>query len=449
MKFYGGVGILNLYFETWIKEQHISEEALILFDESIKCYRVGAYRASFLMSYLGFMKSLRDRLLKSEKPDLIHIEEWKKTINDLRNDKVWEETVIKTIEEKTKPKQGSKEVPRNKVYLINNDLIDEVPYWRKKRNECAHAKETIIGYSHVETFWLFLQSNLAKFVVNGGKEALLSKIKKHFDKNFTQPNADVSYLIKEIPLVVKIHEIPELLKEIYDNYVDLDEILSDEMEISFWSKIAYSDNNTIRNAFLEFIETDTNTFSVFIGMFPDKIVEFADNQQLIRNFWNELLFKRITYLSDSYWELISIVLRNGWVPSKETKRFINKVYYHFDTFTFPEQEQTKLLREHGLFKVIKQNIFESGKLNQHGGYKLANNSSHMIIYYLDNEALDDVVVKELNQLFESFEFGSLFEKIKKYIEENPKFISDFRRVASEHQITLVEFFKEKSEINDD
>ncbi|MED1512709.1 hypothetical protein [Bacillus proteolyticus] len=114
---------MNLYFETWIKEQHISEEALILFDEFIKCYRVGAYRASFLMSYLGFMKSLRDRLLKSGKPNLSHIEEWKKTINDLRNDKIWEETVIKTIEEKTKPKQGSKEVPRNKVYLINNDLI--------------------------------------------------------------------------------------------------------------------------------------------------------------------------------------------------------------------------------------------------------------------------------------------------------------------------------------
>ncbi|MDA2440093.1 hypothetical protein PDN50_28290 [Bacillus cereus] len=439
---------MNLHFETWIKEQHISEEALILFDESIKCYRVGAYRASFLMSYLGFMKSLRDRLLKSGKPDLIHVQEWKKTLNDLRNDKIWEETVIKTIEEKTKPKKGSKEVPRSKVYLINNDLIDEVPYWRKKRNECAHAKETIIGYSHVETFWLFLQSNLAKFVVNGGKEALLSKIKKHFDENFTQPNADVSYLIKEIPLVVKVHEIPELLKEIYDNYVDLDEVFSDEMEISFWSKIAYSDNNNIRNAFLEFIETDTNTFSLFIGMFPDKIVEFADNQELIRNFWNELLFKRITYLSDSYWELISIVLRNGWVPSKEIKRFINKVYYHFDKFTFPEQEQTKLLRENGLFKVIKQNIFESGKLNQRGGYKLANDSSHMIIYYLDNEALDDVVVKELNQLFETFEFGSLFEKIKKYIEETPKFISDFRRIASEHQIILAEFFKEKSETND-
>lgn len=448
MKFYKGVVILNLHFETWIKEQHISEEALILFDESIKCYRVGAYRASFLMSYLGFMKSLRDRLLKSGKPDLIHVQEWKKTINDLRNDKIWEETVIKTIEEKTKPKKGSKEVPRSKVYLINNDLIDEVPYWRKKRNECAHAKETIIGYSHVETFWLFLQSNLAKFVVNGGKEALLSKIKKHFDKNFTKPNADVSYLIKEIPLVVKLHEMPELLKEIYNDYVDLDEYFPGDMELSFWSKIAYSENNNLRNAFLEFIESDTYIFSVFIGRFPDKLVEFSENQELIRNFWNEILFKHITSLSDSYWELVSMVLRNRWVPSEEIKRFINKVYNHFDKFSFPKQEQTKILREHGLFELIKKNIFESGKLNQRGGYQLANDSSNMIIYYLDNEALDDVVVKELNQLFDTFEFGSFFGRIKKYIKENPKFISDFRRIASEHQVILVEFFKEKSETND-
>ncbi|QUW39959.1 hypothetical protein [Bacillus cereus] len=439
---------MNLHFETWIKEQHISEEALILFDESIKCYRVGAYRASFLMSYLGFMKSLRDRLLKSGKPNLIHVEEWKKTRNDLRNDKIWEETVLKTIEEKTKPKQGSKEVPRNKVYLINNDLIDEVPYWRKKRNECAHAKETIIGYSHVETFWLFLQSNLAKFVVNGGKEALLNKIEKHFDENYTQPNADVSYLIKEIPLVVKIHEIPELLKEIYVNYVELDEIFSGEMEVSFWSKIAYSDNNNVKNAFLEFIETDTDIFSVFIGMFPDKLIEFSNNQELIRNFWNKILFEHIAKISNSYWELVSIVLRNGWVPSTETKRFISKVYEHFDKYNFPEQEQTKIFREHGLLKMIKKNIFESRKLTKPGGNKLANESSNMIIYYLDNESLDGIVVKELNHLFETLEYGKFFEKIKKYIEENPRFISDFRRVASEHQIILTEFFKEKSVTND-
>ncbi len=439
---------MNLHFETWIKEQHISEEALILFDESIKCYRVGAYRASFLMSYLGFMKSLRDRLLKSGKPNLIHIEEWKKTRNDLRNDKIWEETVIKTIEEKTKPKQGSNEVPRNKVYLINNDLIDEVPYWRKKRNECAHAKETIIGYSHVETFWLFLESNLAKFVVNGGKEALLNKIEKHFDENYTEPNTDTSYLIKEISLVVKIHEIPELLKEIYVNYVDLDEIFSGEMEVSFWSNVAYSDNNNIRNAFLEFIETDTDIFSVFIGMFPDKLVEFSNNQQLIRNFWNEILFKHIANISNSYWELISIVLRNGWVPSTETESFISKVYNHFDKYNFPEQEQTKIFREHGLLKMIKKNIFESRKLNKPGGNKLATKSLNMIIYYLDNESLDGIVVKELNQLFETLEYGKFFEKIKKYIEENPRFISDFRRVASEHQIILAEFFKDKSETND-
>ncbi|WP_236635932.1 hypothetical protein [Bacillus thuringiensis] len=69
---------MNLHFENWIHEQKISEESLILFDESIMCYRVGAYRASFLMSYLGFMKALRDRLLKSDKPSLVNEHDWEK-----------------------------------------------------------------------------------------------------------------------------------------------------------------------------------------------------------------------------------------------------------------------------------------------------------------------------------------------------------------------------------
>ncbi|WP_240516373.1 hypothetical protein [Bacillus cereus] len=101
-----------------------------------------------------------------------------------------------------------------------------------------------------------------------------------------------------------------------------------------------------------------------------------------------------------------------------------------------------------MLKMIKNNIFESRKLNKPGGNKLATKSLNMIIYYLDNESLDGIVVKELNQLFETLEYGKFFEKIKKYIEENPRFISDFRRVASEHQIILAEFFKDKSETND-
>lgn len=96
-----------------------------------------------------------------------------------------------------------------------------MPYWRRIRNTCAHAKDSIISHSNVEAFWLFLESHLAKFIVNGGKQALLDKIQNHFDIKKSKPSFNFTYLVDQIPLVVKLSEIPGLLVEIYENVVSL------------------------------------------------------------------------------------------------------------------------------------------------------------------------------------------------------------------------------------
>lgn len=426
---------MQLHFESWINEQkqNISEDALVLFKESIICYRVGAYRASFLMSYLGFMKALKDRLLRSEKPDLIDDGKWSSIRKTLNDDNKWETTVFTTTQEKEKD--------RSKYYLISSDLMEEIPYWKKKRNECAHAKDTIISHSHIETFWLFLESNYAKFVVNGGKEALLNKIKQHFDPTFTRPGSDPTYIIKEIPLVVKEHELPILLQEIYSDYVYFDEIFLNENEYLFWKKVVYSSDNKLRSAFLKFIEMEEDVFTALICIFPDKLIEFSDNTTLIRQFWKKLLFKHLKYYTENSWEVITIILRQGWIPKEELSGFINDIYSAFSTLGMPTLEQAKILNENGLLKTIKKNIFASGKLNQYGGYKLANKQSSMILYYLTHELLDDVVVNELNELFKNFSRGVFLEAMESYIEDNPKFILEFRRLAEGNSIVLTEFFK--------
>lgn len=431
---------MQLHFESWINEQrqNISEDALVLFEESIICYRVGAYRASFLMSYLGFMKALKDRLLRSEKPDLVEDGKWNSIRKTLNDDNKWETTVFTTTQEKEKDS--------SKYYLISSDLMEEIPYWKKKRNECAHAKDTIISHSHIETFWLFLESNYAKFVVNGGKEALLNKIKQHFDSNFTRPGSDPTYLIKEIPLVVKEYELPILLQEIYSDCVYFDEIFINEDEYFFWKKVAYSSDNRLSRAFLKFIEMKEDVFTTLIFIFPDKLIEFSDNITLIRQFWKKLLFEHLKYYTDNAWEVITIILRQGWIPNEEMAGFINKLYRAFSTLGMPTLEQAKILNEHGLLKIIKDYIFVSGKLNQYGGYNLANEQSLTILYYLTHELLDDVVVKELNELFKNFSRGVFLEAMESYIKDNPKFILEFRKLAEENSIILTDFFKDTSEV---
>ncbi|MEH7856472.1 hypothetical protein V7652_29045, partial [Bacillus thuringiensis] len=139
-------------------------------------------------------------------------------------------------------------------------------------------------------------------------------------------------------------------------------------------------------------------------------------------------------------------LRQGWIPKEELSGFINDIYSAFSTLGMPTLEQAKILNENGLLNTIKKNIFVSGKLNQYGGYKLANKQSPTILYYLTHELLDDVVVKELNELFKNFSRGVFLETMESYIEDNPKFILEFRKLAEENSIALTEFFKDTSEL---
>ena len=50
-------------FEVWYKDKIDNKSARDLFDESCMCYKVGAYRAAYIMTYLAFQNVLKDRLL--------------------------------------------------------------------------------------------------------------------------------------------------------------------------------------------------------------------------------------------------------------------------------------------------------------------------------------------------------------------------------------------------
>lgn len=433
---------MEIHFENWIKAQDVSEDALILFDESIMCYRVGAYRAAFIMSYLGFFKLLKDRLLMSETPELLKDDEsvWVGIIKRLKDDKKWEEAVIQSIQMKTDGDEKTE--PQSKVFLITNDIIEEIPFWRRKRNECAHAKDTIIGHSHVEMFWLFLESNLSKFIVNGGKKALLNKIEKHFDKTYTKPGTDLTYLIKDIPLVVKKGEIKELLEEIYNDYVQLNLFGRKKQELEFWQAIAYSENGHVLRAFTEFITSDKETFADFMEAFPDRLILCLKKEELIRVFWRENLFKQVGNFSPAFWELAITLITSGVIPKDEMQQFILNLTKELKYGEYPNEEQAKILRKHGFYKIIRQTLFESGNLNKaFTGYNFANNNDKKITYYLKNNPLDVQVVNELNSLFKSYTFGDLHRRMTKFIKEGPRFLYEFRAIADKEGMELADFFK--------
>lgn len=90
---------MKLDIEKWNENSsNLSESGNKLLEESVLCYKNGAYRSSYLMSYLSFMVTIKDRVINRRPcPEWIATEVWKKTVNDLNDDDKWEETVIELL----------------------------------------------------------------------------------------------------------------------------------------------------------------------------------------------------------------------------------------------------------------------------------------------------------------------------------------------------------------
>lgn len=175
---------MKLKFETWIVENHFPENAKNLFKTSADCYKAQAYSASLLMGYLGFLVTLKERVMSAEKPNLFPSGIWRNLIANLKNEDKWEESIFNASIQQEKT-DGSKPPIRTQdpVFVINDNLRTQIKYWKDRRNDCVHNKDNIITISHVETFWTFLESNLQKITIEGGKVTLLNKFKKHYDRS--------------------------------------------------------------------------------------------------------------------------------------------------------------------------------------------------------------------------------------------------------------------------
>lgn len=182
---------MKLEFEEWILSQKIGDSAKELFEEAIICYKASAYRASLLLSYLGFQTIIRDRIIISKCPSGFPESKWRMIQKDVTDENKWDNTVFDAIQTQSP----------SSIFPLTDDLRNQVSFWRNRRNDCAHSKRNEIGFAHVEAFWLFIKSTLGKFVVAGTKDELTNQIAIHFDRRLTPPGEDFTQIIDQISYI--------------------------------------------------------------------------------------------------------------------------------------------------------------------------------------------------------------------------------------------------------
>lgn len=94
-----------------------------LFQESIVCYKNGAYRSAYIMSYLAFMITIKDRVLTFKGcPDEINTQMWREIINDLSDDNSWEECILNLLSKQSFETEFLICVGKSSVNKLKDDL---------------------------------------------------------------------------------------------------------------------------------------------------------------------------------------------------------------------------------------------------------------------------------------------------------------------------------------
>ncbi|MCE0555205.1 hypothetical protein LQK80_36375 [Bacillus thuringiensis] len=145
---------MKLEIEKFISEIEFPEAAMGLIEEGILCYKAGAYRSAYIMSYLFFLSVVKHRALESSYAPIGYGRERKKKTDEIPNDEFWERKVFDLI---TTGKSHSC------YFEVSELIITQMEYWRTLRHECVLSKGNQFVAAHVESFWLFLQTTLLSY----------------------------------------------------------------------------------------------------------------------------------------------------------------------------------------------------------------------------------------------------------------------------------------------
>lgn len=364
---------MKLEIESWLSEKQYSLNIRKLFSESVICYRNGAYRASLIFSYIGFLTIVKEILIRSQRPAVFKESEWDAIIKNLNNDDLWEKEVYEALIRSKKP-----------IFPLSEDLRLQLKYWKDRRNDCAHFKRNEIESHHTESFWSFIKSNVPKITVEGGEESLLNRFDEHFDDTKTPPNKDYSHLIVEISTSVPIESIENFLDRLKRRIDDRLWWYTDSHALNVYSKILDIAEPEIQEALINFLKKENRDIS-FIAAHPEQINRLNYSEKEIRKLWKTRLANKSFGINPL--KIYSGLLKSKLIPSDQIEEaneclfnFFSQKDYHF----LPESTDIDTLKSNGFFKSIFKIAIQQKDLKK---FLWVNSKCDLIISFIENEKL--------------------------------------------------------------
>ncbi|MCB2339951.1 hypothetical protein [Clostridium estertheticum] len=427
---------MRLEIENWA-QINLSEDVVEIMNEAVICYKVGAYRSAYLMSYLSFKQTIREKILNAkDKPDKINEDDWKdKVIDVLNNDDTWEDCINNMIS--TAP-----DSPKNclgKVFIFSNreKIKSKYDTWKYTRHSCAHWKTENINEATVVQFWNFMQDNLSEFYVNGGKKYLFNKLCDTY-KYFVPEDAEqLDKLLKELSIIYGKGTtilFEELFKEMNNDFK------VNDINYKFWERILNSNYDNVRDGLINLINKyNYDIFFKFYKFFPQvfKYIYSLNSKYMQQKICPMLERDYYFEYEECFWSIIlrildtdaNIIDINKLTSSYEKLKLIDRIDL--------EDCDIEKLRKYRVFNLFIQNAgkdFFSNDSYSHSDYYFKNNKSDAyVLECFDYIEWNMDMIKSIESGIYSLE-ESICMREKDYSKENGrKRKASYLKLVHEHE----------------
>ncbi len=156
-----------------------------LFEESFMTYSIGAYRSSYITSYVGFLQQIRQNIINyNENPYFSIIEKkeneteekykakienkWRGLNKNLIDVDKWENALISALNENTD----------TNILRLNDGDRTKLLYFKNIRNDAVHDKTNQITLAQLQSLWEFIIEYAHRTRIGENKESFLKITKK-------------------------------------------------------------------------------------------------------------------------------------------------------------------------------------------------------------------------------------------------------------------------------
>ena len=365
------INFLNIYDE--FKDGTVLRDIL---NDAIRCYRNGIARPALMLSYIAFIQAVRDNLLKSDMPKGFNEPRWKACMSKLRQENAWDEQVISCIKCRDNPP----------YFELTDSLRDDVCFWRNRRNDCAHYKDSEITLSHVAAFWVFIMDNYNKFTPIGSLMQSVNDYKRHYNVSITPKGTSTEVIFKWLCLAIKTEDDLLLFLKETDSCMEYEEqaqllhdLLMDERH---------------KSKVISLLTVKLKRVKMYLALKPaDVSVVLGNNPEMTRKFWYED-FMLFASCANVYVEM----LRAKMIPQGEIKESLDmflKHEYKRSAFYLDNPEDFNVLKENGLYDIFIEEYLSKDFVCNNPGEKC--HKTDFYISLIQRGGISDKLIKVLSE----------------------------------------------------